>query len=189
VFILCYDEEGGFFDHVAPPVVAATSHDGASTISSQGEISHGEAFGLGARLPFIVASPWSRGGFVSSEVFDHTSIIRFLEKRFGVQEPNISAWRRAVCGDLSSMFDFSRPNAVRPEALFQTSHQTYIDHANTSCLGVKTKISQKPQQLVAQETHPNAAQFPNSAILVQHVDFLIKLSSTVTTSMTVNRFN
>jgi phospholipase C len=54
-----------------------------------------------------VISPWSKGGWVSSEVFDHTSVIRFLERRFGVTEPNISSWRRAVCGDLTSAFDFS----------------------------------------------------------------------------------
>jgi phospholipase C len=47
---------------------------------------------------------------VNSQVFDHTSVIRFMEQRFGVMEPNISAWRRAVCGDLTSALDFSRPN-------------------------------------------------------------------------------
>jgi phospholipase C len=57
-----------------------------------------------------VISPWSRGGFVNSEVFDHTSVIRFLEQRFGVAEPNLSPWRRAVCGDLTSAFDFRTPN-------------------------------------------------------------------------------
>ena len=65
-------------------------------------------YGLGQRVPMIVVSPWSTGGFVNSEVFDHTSIIRFMEQRFGVQEPNISPWRRAVCGDLTSAFDFGR---------------------------------------------------------------------------------
>jgi len=53
-----------------------------------------------------VVSPWSKGGWVSSELFDHTSVIRFLEARFGVMEPNIGPWRRAVCGDLTSAFDF-----------------------------------------------------------------------------------
>jgi phospholipase C len=57
-----------------------------------------------------VISPWSKGGWVNSEVFDHTSIIRFLEQRFGVLEPNISAWRRAVAGDLTSAFNFSDPD-------------------------------------------------------------------------------
>jgi phospholipase C len=59
-----------------------------------------------------VISPWSRGGWVDSEVFDHTSVIRLLEQRFGVHEPNLSAWRRSVCGDLTSAFDFEHPNAA-----------------------------------------------------------------------------
>jgi phospholipase C len=58
----------------------------------------------------IVVSPWTKGGWVNSEVFDHTSVIRFLEARFGVMEPQISPWRRAVCGDLTSVFDFKTPN-------------------------------------------------------------------------------
>jgi phospholipase C len=59
-----------------------------------------------------LVSPWSRGGFVCSELFDHTSVLRFVEKRFGVREPNISAWRRSVCGDLTSVFDFSDPDRI-----------------------------------------------------------------------------
>jgi phospholipase C len=59
-------------------------------------------------VPMTVVSPWTIGGYVSSEVFDHTSVIRFLERWTGVEEPNISAWRRTVCGDLTSVFDFSR---------------------------------------------------------------------------------
>lgn len=98
VLILCYDEEGGFFDHMPPPVAPSARSQGFSTVSVDGEVSKGEAVGLGARLPLLVLSPWSRGGYVCSEVFDHTSIIRFLEQRFGVMESNISAWRRNVCG-------------------------------------------------------------------------------------------
>src|SRR5262249_24394217 len=67
----------------------------------------------------VVVSPWSRGGWVSSELFDHTSLIKFVEQRFGagpnVRENNITAWRRAVTGDLTSAFNFRTPN----EALFQ----------------------------------------------------------------------
>lgn len=59
------------------------------------------------RVPTLVVSPWSTGGYVCSEVFDHTSIIQFMERRFGVHEPHISPWRRAICGDLTSAFDFS----------------------------------------------------------------------------------
>ena len=67
---------------------------------------HG-VYGLGPRVPMYALSPWSRGGWVNSQVFDHTSVLRFIEQRFGVAEPNISPWRRAVCGDLTSLFDFS----------------------------------------------------------------------------------
>jgi phospholipase C len=65
-------------------------------------------------VPFLAVSPWSRGGWVCSEVFDATSIIRFIERRFGVDEPHITPWRRAVCGDLTSAFDFTQRNVSVP---------------------------------------------------------------------------
>jgi phospholipase C len=117
--LITYDENDGFFDHIVPPYAPATGADGASTVDTTLEIYHGQAglphattgvpgpYGLGQRVPMLVVSPWSKGGYVTSEVFDHTSIIRFLEQRFGVIEPNISPWRRAVCGDLTSAFDFT----------------------------------------------------------------------------------
>jgi phospholipase C len=110
VFILNYDENDGFFDHVPPPIPAAGAAAGASTVKTDGEVYHGEPVGLGPRVPMVVVSPWTKGGFVNSEVFDHTSVIRFLEARFGVMEPHITPWRRAVCGDLTSVFDFKTPN-------------------------------------------------------------------------------
>jgi phospholipase C len=81
----------------------------------------GRPYGLGARVPMLAISPWSRGGWVNSQVFDHTSIIRFLETRFGVMEPNVSPWRRAVCGDLTSAFDFKAPNGRAAVALPPTA--------------------------------------------------------------------
>ena len=105
VFFLIYDEEGGFFDHVPSPVPALGTPD---------EFVNGQPCGLGVRVPAIVVSPWSRGGYVCSEIFDHTSVLRFLEKWTGVQEPNISTWRRRVCGDLTSAFDFAHPNTNYP---------------------------------------------------------------------------
>ena len=110
VFILNYDENDGFFDHVPPPVPPTGAAVGKSTVAATGEDYHGEPVGLGPRVPMIVVSPWSKGGYVNSELFDHTSVIRFLEARFGVAEPQISPWRRAVCGDLTSVFDFKTPN-------------------------------------------------------------------------------
>jgi phospholipase C len=110
--ILNYDENDGFFDHMPGPIPALVPERGLSTIDPHGESYQGEAVGLGVRVPLIVISPWSRGGWVNSQVFDHTSVIRFLEKRFGVKEPNITPWRRMVTGDLTTMFDFARPDAA-----------------------------------------------------------------------------
>jgi phospholipase C len=128
VLFLMYDENDGYFDHVPPPAPPGAANGrllGGSTVATDGEYHlvrnpteapferaalMGRPYGLGPRVPMVVISPWSRGGWVSSEVFDHTSVIRFLEARFGVTEPNISPWRRAVCGDLVSAFDFKTPN-------------------------------------------------------------------------------
>jgi phospholipase C len=150
-FIICYDEEGGFFDHVPPPVPPASRSDGYSGVSTAGEVSGGEPVGLGARVPLLVVSPWTRGGWVCSEVFDHTSILRFLERRFGVAEPNISPWRRTVCGDLTSMFDFAKPDAQRPDELFATGHRTWLDRADVLCRNRKPVPLPLAQSLPAQE--------------------------------------
>lgn len=119
IFILTYDENDGYFDHV-PPFTAPNSRD-----TSTGKVSKGidtsvdwvniakdvpGSIGLGFRVPMIIASPWSRGGWVNSQVFDHTSSIQFLEnflnKKFGknITETNITDWRRTVCGNLTSVF-------------------------------------------------------------------------------------
>ncbi|MGZ6016277.1 MAG: phosphocholine-specific phospholipase C [Phenylobacterium sp.] len=109
-FILNYDENDGFFDHVPPPIPPLGSAQGKSTVDLAHEDYHGEPVGLGPRVPLLVVSPWTKGGYVNSQLHDHTSVIRFLEARFGVMEPQISPWRRAVTGDLTSMFDFKTPN-------------------------------------------------------------------------------
>jgi phospholipase C len=123
-FIVSFDENDGFFDHVPPPALPAYNPDGtlagATTLdevlgghyytSTIGELTATRPFGLGPRVPLYVVSPWSKGGWINSQLFDHTSVIRFLEKRFGVAEPNIPAWHRAVSGDLTSCFDFAHPD-------------------------------------------------------------------------------
>jgi len=119
VFLVMFDENDGFFDHVVPPIPANSPATGGSTVSTAQEFYAGSAFppgpyGLGPRVPFLAISPWSRGGWVCSEVFDHTSVIRFIGRRFGVSEPHISEWRRAICGDLTSAFDFAQRTASVP---------------------------------------------------------------------------
>jgi len=121
VFFLMFDENDGFFDHVVPPTPPQSRAEGISTVGTTNELFTGSAsypasqntpgpYGLGVRVPMIVISPWSKGGWVNSEVFDHTSLIRFLERRFGILEPNITPWRRTVAGDLTSAFNFASPN-------------------------------------------------------------------------------
>ncbi|MFC1431848.1 phosphocholine-specific phospholipase C [Streptacidiphilus sp. N1-3] len=105
VFLVMYDENDGYFDHVVPPFPPAGTED---------EFVDGQPIGLGPRVPLWAVSPWSRGGYVNSQVFDHTSVLRFLEQVTGVEEPNISAWRRAVCGDLTSCFDFTERDMTIP---------------------------------------------------------------------------
>ncbi len=156
IFILTYDENDGYFDHI-PPFTAPHSHKaGTGKVSAgidtrpefvtleQEEARHDfpEAFkkecsiGLGYRVPMIIASPWSRGGFVNSEVFDHTSTLQFLESFIAaktgkvVKETNISDWRRTICGDLTSVFRpadkvvSASPVFVQKDSFLENLHST-----------------------------------------------------------------
>jgi phospholipase C len=104
-FILDYDENDGIFDHVAPPVPPpGTPH----------EFVNGLPVGAGFRVPCIIVSPWTAGGWVCSQPFDHTSVLQFLETFTGVREPNISDWRRKTFGDLTAAFRFDEASAEAP---------------------------------------------------------------------------
>ncbi|MBY0535190.1 MAG: phospholipase C, phosphocholine-specific [Chitinophagaceae bacterium] len=132
IFVITYDENDGQFDHLAPftppnpyrPNSGKTSegidvkneyvtHEQQSDYRNSRE----SPIGLGFRVPLIICSPWSKGGWVNSEVFDHTSSIQFLEhfldKKWGkkVVETNITSWRRTICGNLTSAF---RPIVADP---------------------------------------------------------------------------
>jgi phospholipase C len=95
--ILNYDENDGLFDHVVPP---------RPVQGTAGEFVGTEQIGLGFRVPCVVISPFSRGGYVCSQTFDHTSTLRLIEARFGVEIANLSDWRRRTCGDLTRCFGF-----------------------------------------------------------------------------------
>jgi phospholipase C len=142
IFILTYDENDGYFDH-APSFVAADPKRPETGGTSAGidtgleytykedelrmGVQEAEArsgpIGMGFRVPMVIASPWSRGGWVNSQIFDHTSTLMFLERfvegKFGktVREENISAWRRAVSGDLTSVFRAYDPKKNSLESL------------------------------------------------------------------------
>jgi len=120
VVFINYDENDGFFDHLPPPTPPQGTPDEFLPAFQPGFRGSPPPsgplvpIGLGPRVPMTVVSPWSQGGFVDSQVFDHTSVLRFLELWTGVREPNISAWRRAICGDLTSCFDFAEPRFIAP---------------------------------------------------------------------------
>ncbi|MGV3478833.1 MAG: phosphocholine-specific phospholipase C [Sphingobium sp.] len=146
VFFQTFDENDGLFDHLPPAAPPSYNPDGSlaggATLSlpghyfddhedkytSRDDVGTGTTrpWGLGPRVPMYVVSPWSKGGWVSSEVFDHTSVGRFLEKRFDITIPAISPWHRAVCGDLTSCFDFAGPEDAAFPALPDVSKATEI---------------------------------------------------------------
>ena len=112
-----YDENGGFFDHVPPPVPPPGTPGEYLTVDPLPSIAGGirGPIGLGFRVPMLVISPFSRGGFVCPRTFDHTSLLRFLERRFGVEVPNLSRWRRGHTGDMTQAFNFAEaPNTSVP---------------------------------------------------------------------------
>jgi phospholipase C len=111
-----WDENDGFFDHVAPPVAPpGTSGEYVTTEPTAGDLQGVPGpVGLGFRVPMLVVSPFSRGGYVCSTTFDHTSQLRFLETRFGVGVPNLSPWRRSVTGDLTSALHLQSSDRSSP---------------------------------------------------------------------------
>ncbi|MDC4599184.1 phosphocholine-specific phospholipase C [Acinetobacter baumannii] len=173
VLLVNFDENDGFFDHVPSPSAPSKdingvvygkttltdqqvsyeyfNHPAVATSKSQPE-TDGRVYGPGVRVPMYVISPWSRGGWVNSQVFDHTSILQFLEKRFGVQEPNISPYRRAVCGDLTTAFNFKTPNLL-PVA--------ELDGKKTKAEADALRVA---QELLPQVSVPSQQQFPQQEI-------------------------
>lgn len=111
VFIINYDENDGLFDHVVPPLPPA---------GTPAEFVDGLPIGGGVRVPAFIVSPWTVGGFVATEQFDHTSVLQFLETLTGVTEPNITEWRRQTFGDLTSALGFTSGRASTFPRLPQT---------------------------------------------------------------------
>lgn len=169
VLFLTFDENDGLFDHLPPPAVPSYNLDGTlagkSTMKLDGEYfsdplrkyqkaddtitGNLRPWGLGPRVPMYVVSPWSKGGWVCSQTFDHTSVGLFLEKRFDLKLTTISPWHRAVCGDLTSAFDFKHPNDPVFPAL--------PDQSNWAAVEAQQKLLPPPkapatQQALFQET-------------------------------------
>ncbi|HEY5196993.1 MAG TPA: alkaline phosphatase family protein [Solirubrobacteraceae bacterium] len=142
VFILNFDENDGLFDHVPPPTPPPGTPD---------EFVGGLPIGGGIRVPCIIVSPWTVGGWVASEPFDHTSVLQLLEQVTGVQETNITAWRRQTFGDLTSALGM-RPPVPFPPRLPDTKAALFRAEVDVETLPAATipGAAQTPPQ---QETH------------------------------------
>jgi phospholipase C len=130
VLFVTFDENGGFFDHVAPPTPpAGTAGEYIADPALLPPLAHGITgpIGLGFRVPMIVVSPFSRGGHVNSDAFDHTSLLRLLETRFGVEVPNLSDWRRQTVSDLTSTLRFEHEQANVPNLPVQGLTDKVVD--------------------------------------------------------------
>jgi phospholipase C len=185
IFILTYDENDGYFDHV-PPFTAPHSHKTGTGKVSGGIDTRTEyvtldqelarkdfpkkydrecAIGLGFRVPMVIASPWTKGGWVNSEVCDHTSTLQFLEKFLShktgkkVTEPNISDWRRTVCSDLSSVFrPYNTQAGHLPAFVAKNSFIESIHKAKFKNLPANFKAL-TPQQVANANTNPHGSPF------------------------------
>lgn len=103
VLVVNYDEWGGFFDHVAPPTAPIPPADQAA----------GNQDGLlGFRTPTLVIAPWATPGTVSHEQFDHTSVLKMIEERWGLEPLTV---RDATANNLADVLDFSRKSAPAPD--------------------------------------------------------------------------
>jgi phospholipase C len=159
-----YDENDGFFDHVAPPVAPPGTQGEFVTVHPLPADADDVAgpIGLGFRVPLLVLSPFARGGRICSGTFDHTSQLRFLEERFGVKAPNISEWRRQAVGDLTATLSFAHPNSSLPGLPATRNDPAYVASkgcSNGDLLGVAT--DQPPYPLPSVQHMP--AQEPNSS--------------------------
>jgi len=179
IFILTYDENDGYFDHV-PPFVAPHPYKNETGLVSKGintavdyvanadqqsvkDQVRENSIGLGYRVPLVIASPWSRGGWVNSQVFDLTSSLQFMEKflshKLGkkIEEPNISAWRRTVCGDLTSAFrpyngeQLNKPAFLSKKEFIESIHKAQFRKI-PSCKPLSreeiVKFNKQPQAIV-----------------------------------------
>ena len=198
VLFINFDENDGFFDHVPPPAppawVAAGQFAGGSTADARAEyneILNGSSptylhrtYGLGPRVPMYVVSPWSKGGWVNSQVFDHTSVLRFVEARFGVAETNISPWRRAVCGDLTSAFNFRNPNdntffAQLPATLALANQARALSKRTTpptpSSLALPSQaVGVRPSRALPYELHATARVVANRQLAATQVELTFR---------------
>lgn len=187
VFFISYDENDGFFDHVPPPVAPEGTPGEYVTVRPLPGAAQGVdgPVGLGFRVPMLVVSPFSAGGYVSSETFDHTSQIRFLEERFGILATNISTWRRQTVGDLTSTLRLGSTTIATP-SLPETSQYSQTDTVEgtttTASSAGGTLYLLAPSQTMPTQEPGSARKLPSASRKTNFVIGPFAVSSTDLTS-------
>lgn len=178
-FILNYDEGGQFYDHAWTPTPPLSQDEGFSSVTVEGEVNREvmteepAPIGLGFRVPLLIVSPWTRAHAVVSEVFDHTSVLQFLEVWGNVTFDVISPWRRLVTGDLTSAFDFAHPDYTWPE-LPDTAK--YVIDGDIECHTLPNPIIPTVQTFPKQE---------NGTRISRHLGYEIQVNDQVTSNSIV----
>src|SRR3984957_1322006 len=175
---ITYDEHDGFFDHQLPPFPETTVTD---------EYIDGLPIGPGTRVPMLIASPWTRGGYVDSNVYDHTSMLQFLATWTGVKPANVSPWRASVTGNLTTAFDFRHPDFSVPKNI-PTLEQTWTLTQLTG--GSTTPPAEGAQKMPAQESgtrpHRPASSQPQADVTVDRTTGQVTASLTNTGTVGVS---
>jgi phospholipase C len=175
---ITYDEHDGFFDHQLPP---------CPEVSVTDEYIAGLPIGPGNRVPMLICSPWTRGGYVDSNVYDHTSMLRFLATWTGVKPANVTSWRASVTGDLTAAFDFQNPDFSIP-ANIPTLDQTWTLTQLTG--GSTTPPAEGDQKMPTQEPgtrpHRPASHQPQADVTVDRTTGQVTASLTNTGTVGVS---
>lgn len=156
VLFISWDENDGFFDHIPPPVAPLGTPGEYVTVSPLPADAAGMVgpIGLGMRVPLLVVSPFSRGGAVVHDTFDHTSQLRFIESRFGVQAPNLSAWRRAHTGDLTSALQLGHADRTVPALPSTAAHPAVVAAECQAPQLAELNVAVKPYPVPLPQTMP-----------------------------------
>ena len=126
LLIWTYDEHGGYFDHVPPP--PALAPDDIPPEVPAGESAYNGFAQYGFRVPMAVISPWSRPGYVSHRVNDHTSICALVEAKWNLPA---MTYRDANAGNLLDMVDLRFPAFGRPPRLAEPLQES--DPSSLAC--------------------------------------------------------
>jgi phospholipase C len=140
-----YDEWGGFWDHVSPPVVADSQDDPSwaryrtPPISATDTFTNG--FGQqGMRVPTVAISPWHVGGRVDNTSYDHVSILKFIGENFGLPVGTLNPKRLAATTSIGATFDFGRPKVLDADVLVYDAP----NEVRTEAIGVPAGIDLNP---------------------------------------------